>query len=208
MLASRTQSKLENVAETVRKQSPGVAVHQIVLDLGDQDAIRKAVVEISKLIDRIDILINNAGFVSSSREETAQGIEKTFGINHIGHWLFTSLLSPLLDRASSSAPAGMTRVINVTSMGHKFSPVRFDDYNFLGNPIPPEEEPPAYVPPHMKPDVSQGRLYQGFTAYAQSKTANILHCLSLNRRLNKARAFAAHPGSMSSRSPLFRLTIC
>ncbi|KAI7339140.1 NAD(P)-binding protein [Hortaea werneckii] len=199
ILASRTQSKLESVADAIRQQSSDkVEVHPVVLDLSDQKAIHDAAKQILQLTPHIDILINNAGFVSSSREETVEGIEKTFGTNHVGHWLFTSLLAPRLVAAAQGTSPGATRVVNVSSMGHKFSPVRFSDYNFVGGDVPADEEPPSYVPSHMRPDKAVGRHYQGFTAYAQSKTANILHCYSLNRRLPGVKAFAAHPGTIAT----------
>jgi NAD(P)-dependent dehydrogenase (short-subunit alcohol dehydrogenase family) len=58
------------------------------------------------------------------------------------------------------------------------------------------EQPATGIPKHMKPDLSAGRPYYGFTSYGQSKTANILHAVSLNERLGKKgiRAFAVHPG--------------
>ena len=145
ILASRTQSKLESVADAIRQQSSDkVEVHPVVLDLSDQESIHDAANKISQLTSHIDILINNAGFVSSSREETVEGIEKTFGTNHVGHWLFTSLLAPSLAAAAQGTSPGATRVVNVSSMGHKFSPVRFSDYNFLGGDVPADEEPPSY----------------------------------------------------------------
>ena len=170
------------------------------MDLGSHASIRKAAAEIARLVDHIDILVNNAGVVSSERRETAEGLEQAFGTNHIGHFLFTSLLTPLLLAAAArSIHHGATRIVNVTSLGYRLSPIRFHDYNFEGKPVPKEEEPPAGLPPHMKPNASEGRPYQGFCAYGQSKTANILHCVALDKRLNGRgiRAFAVHPGCKS-----------
>ena len=96
ILASRTLSKLESVASLVKKASPLVKPRLVVLNLGSQKAIRKAATEISQLVSHVDILINNAAIVSSERRETTDGLEQTFGTNHVGHWLFTSLLTPLL----------------------------------------------------------------------------------------------------------------
>jgi NAD(P)-dependent dehydrogenase (short-subunit alcohol dehydrogenase family) len=137
--------------------------------------------------------------VPSDLRETAEGIELQFGTNHIGHFLFTSLLTPLLQASTRKSAPGSTKVVNVTSAGYRLSPIRFHDYNFTGQPIPPEEEPLAGLPEHMKPDPKAGRPYYVFTAYGQSKTANILHAVSLNERLGGEgiQAFAVHPGCKS-----------
>lgn len=191
ILASRTLSKLEQVVETVISSS-STKPHLILLDLASQRSTRSAAAKIQQCVDHIDILINNAAVVSSERRQTEDGIEQTFAVSHIGHFLLTSQLTPLLLAAPNGA-----RLVNVSSLGYRCSPIRFHDYNFEGKPIPAEEEPPASMPSYMKPDPSQGRLYQGFAAYGQSKTANILHCVSLNEKYGGRglRAFAVHPGS-------------
>lgn len=188
ILASRTKAKLETVAETIQHQSPDVKPSLVVLDLASMQAVRSAAAEISQSVDRMDILINNAGVTSSERKETKDGLEQTFGANHIGHFLFTSLLSPLLI-------AGAARVVNVSSMGYRLSPIRFNDYNFEGKEVPPEQRPSSKLPAHMS--VGEHQQYAGFVAYAQSKTANILHAVSLNQKLGSkgVKAFAVHPGS-------------
>lgn len=172
----------------MKTQSPGCEPKLVDLDLASLHATRNAATAIYRLVDRIDVLINNAAVVSSERKETADGIEQTFGANHIGHFLFTSLLTPLLVK-------GEARIVNVSSLGYRLSPVRFHDYNFEGKDIPEEERSPVKLPRHMA--VSKDRTYAPFPAYAQSKTANILHCVSLNQKLSSrgVRAFAVHPGS-------------
>ncbi|KAK5118699.1 hypothetical protein LTR85_007905 [Meristemomyces frigidus] len=173
ILASRTRPKLEQVAEQIVEASPRARLSLLELDLSSQAATRHAADAVVKLVSRIDILINNAAVVTSERSETTEG-------------------------ARHSSQPGMTRVVNVTSLGYRLSPIRFHDYNFEGKAIPPEEEPAAGIPPHMKPDLASGRPYFGFTAYGQSKTANILHAVSLSEKLGDkgVRAFAVHPGSI------------
>lgn len=201
ILASRTKSKLEEVVRLVQEQSPSIQPKLVVLDLASLKAVRQAAGEILYLVDHIDILINNAGVVSSDRRETADGVEQTFGANHIGHFLCTSLLTPLLLKAAAKSPeAGLTRVVNVTSLGYRLSPIRFHDYNFEGKEVPMEEQPPLKLPSHMT--VGKERPYASFPAYGQSKTANILHCVSLNQKLGTKgiRAIAVHPGCRCPRS--------
>jgi NAD(P)-dependent dehydrogenase (short-subunit alcohol dehydrogenase family) len=97
---------------------------------------------------------------------TADGFELHFGTNHLGHFLLTALLAPALLRG---APA---RVVSVSSRGHQMSPVVFDD-------IPFERRP-----------------YEKWSAYGQSKTANVLLAVELERRLGAhgVHANALHPG--------------
>ncbi|KAK0275395.1 hypothetical protein LTR35_011097 [Friedmanniomyces endolithicus] len=199
ILASRTEMKLQQVADEIVKINPDVKAELIVVNLSSQADIRTAARRIIALTDRPDLLINNAAVVTSARGETLEGIELQFGTNHIGHHLLTSLLTPLLlAEAEASGTRGTTRIVNVSSMGYRLSPIRFHDYSFEGKPVPPEEEPPAGIPAHMKPDVGAGRPYYGFTAYGQSKTANILHAVALKERLSSkgVQAFAVHPGSI------------
>lgn len=144
ILASRTPTKVKAVADLV-KHNTGFDASIVELDLSSQVSIREAASQVSKLVSHIDILINNAGVNSSARQETKEGLELTFGTNHVGHWLWTSLLTPLLTRQNQSQklPA---RVVNVSSLGYRLSPIRFHDYNFEGKSIPPEEEPPKSLP--------------------------------------------------------------
>src|SRR4029453_15929833 len=99
---------------------------------------------------------------------TAQGWESQFATNHLGHFLLTGLLTPLL---VAGAPS---RVISVSSRGDRFSPVLFED-------IPFERRP-----------------YEKWSAYGQAKTANVLFAVELDRRLASrgVRANALHPGGI------------
>ncbi|TKA76339.1 hypothetical protein B0A55_03745 [Friedmanniomyces simplex] len=199
ILASRTESKLQQVADGIAQVDSSLEVELIVINLSSQADIHDAAGKVRALTDRLDILINNAAVVTSARGETTEGIELQFGTNHVGHHLLTSLLMPLLlAGAEASGEPGTTRIVNVSSLGYRLSPIRFHDYNFEGKPVPPEEEPPAGIPSHMKPDAAAGRPYYAFTAYGQSKTANMLHAVALKEKLSckGIQAFAVHPGSI------------
>lgn len=193
ILASRTESKVQQVADKVRQLSKPTSVIAVVLDLASQRSIRAAASQIQGLVDRIDILINNAGVMVPDHHLTEDGIEMQFGTNYVGHFLFTNLLMPHLKIAASASTRGTTRIINVTSAGHRLSPIRFHDYNFEGKEIPPEERPPDGLPAMFDP-VSNG--YNGWLAYGQSKTANILFSLYLTRHLESAGivSYSVHPG--------------
>jgi NAD(P)-dependent dehydrogenase (short-subunit alcohol dehydrogenase family) len=199
ILASRTRSRLEEVAAQIGGQHPATRVEIVTLDLGSQKSIRRAAADVAALTDKLDILINNAGIVVTSRQATPEGIEQQFGTNHIGPFLFTNLLLPLLRKAAEANPPGTTRVVSLTSAGHRLSPIRFSDYNLEGGrPVPPEED-------HFKP--LQGAFakctpdgYNGIVAYAQSKTANILFTVYLQKHLPKfgIASYVLHPGCRSN----------
>ncbi len=93
----------------------------ILCDLGDYDSIRSFAREVKERFGRLDILVNNAGFISLDRQETKEGLERQFGINHVGHFLLTTELIDIM-------PSG-GRVVNVASGAHKTGKIHFDDIN-------------------------------------------------------------------------------
>lgn len=198
ILVSRTKEKLETVASSVRELYPGVDVRTVTIDLASQNSIRKAAADVAGIISKLDILVNNAGATYNSRRWTEEGIEMQFGANHIGPFLFTKLLYPLLVEAAKESPAGATRIVNVSSHGHRLSTIRFHDYNIENKEVPSEEKPFSPMPPAFGRVQADG--YMPTIAYAQSKTANILFTLYLQEHLkNKGiMAYALHPGGVSS----------
>ena len=93
----------------------------ILCDLGDYSSIRSFVSKVKESYDHIDILVNNAGFISLDRQETKEGLERQFGINHIGHFLLTTSLLDLMSEGS--------RIVVVASGAHKTGKIHFDDIN-------------------------------------------------------------------------------
>jgi NAD(P)-dependent dehydrogenase (short-subunit alcohol dehydrogenase family) len=172
ILAGRSTEKLQHAEEEVKKASPKVPIRQLVLDLGNLKAVRKAAEEVNGWSDvqNIDVMINNAGIMAVPYATTPDGIEGQFGTNHVGHFLFTQLLmSKIL--VSPSGP----RVVNLSSSGYRGGPVRFEDYNF-----------------------DEGKAYHKWAAYGQSKTANILYARGLKERYGSKglRAYGVHPGGI------------
>jgi len=169
ILVSRTKSKVDPVIEAIAAIDPSIKTTFIACELSDLESVRRVADTINNdaSIPHIDVVINNAGVMDVKEfTKSPQGIELTFASNHIGHFLLTSLLMPKIKTAGSGA-----RVVNLTSSGHKVSPVRFDDYNF-----------------------SDGAAYDGWSAYGQSKTAAVLFSLALARR--GVKSFAVHPGTI------------
>ena len=97
----------------------------ILCDLGDFSSIRSAAEYVKANYPRVDILVNNAGFISLDRQETKEGIERQFGINHLGHFLLTTQLLDLMVPGS--------RIVNVASGAHKVGRIHFDDINLKKN---------------------------------------------------------------------------
>ena len=90
----------------------------ILCDLGDYESIRSFVRQVRERFGRLDILVNNAGFISLDRQETKEGLERQFGINHVGHFLLTT---ELLDIMGEGA-----RIVNVASGAHKTGNIHFE----------------------------------------------------------------------------------
>jgi NAD(P)-dependent dehydrogenase (short-subunit alcohol dehydrogenase family) len=93
----------------------------ILCDLGDYASVRAFANQVKEKYDRIDVLINNAGFISLDRQETKEGLEMQFGVNHIGHFLLTTELLDLMGEGG--------RIVNVASGAHKTGKIHFDDIN-------------------------------------------------------------------------------
>ncbi|MDE0884240.1 MAG: SDR family NAD(P)-dependent oxidoreductase [Myxococcota bacterium] len=165
-LAARDLAKAEAVAETIRAGSSGGQVSVTELELTSLESVRGCAARFLDENGRLDILVNNAGIMGCNFERTSRGWELQLATNHIGHYLLTCLLVPAL-RAGASA-----RVINVSSAGHRLADVDLKD-------------------PHF-----ESRDYDKWVAYGQSKTANILFSVELDRRLaaSGVRAIAVHPG--------------
>ena len=93
----------------------------ILCDLGDYASIRAFASKVREQFGRVDVLVNNAGFISLDRQETKEGIERQFGINHLGHFLLTTELLDLMGEGA--------RIVNVASGAHKVGKIHFDDIN-------------------------------------------------------------------------------
>ncbi|MDF2543804.1 MAG: short-chain dehydrogenase [Herbinix sp.] len=94
-------------------------------NLGSMDDIRKFTDQFNELYESIDVLVNNAGVINLTRKETEDGLEETFGVNHIGHFLLTMRLLQKMKKGS--------RIVVVASGAHKAGKIDFDDYNLKKN---------------------------------------------------------------------------
>lgn len=123
-----------------------------------------------------------------------------FATNHIGHFLFTNLVYPKIAAAAQTAKPGETRIINVSSAAVRYSPVRFHDYNFtkLEKDLPKEEH--ISMPTRELWDEMEDKPYIPQGAYGQSKSANVLFSVGLNKRVEKNGivSIALHPGAINT----------
>lgn len=206
ILASRTRTNIDAVSDIIQSRYPSVAVEPLILDLSSQKSVREAAAHVNSSISKLDLLIANAGIMAlPTRTLSPEGIELQFATNHVGHFLFTNLiLDKLRAAAKASKTPGATRVVVLSSNGHRFSSVRFHDWNFEGKPIPKEEEPcvQAMINRGIGAPQFDDQHYNKFVAYGQSKTANILFALYLRNKLANEgiQAISVHPGSMCTLS--------
>jgi NAD(P)-dependent dehydrogenase (short-subunit alcohol dehydrogenase family) len=121
VMTGRDREKSDRIANEIRKKTGNTKVVYLVGDLSTQKDIRRLVDEFKSHFSRLDVLVNNAGAVFISRRESADGIEMTFGLNHLNYFLLTNLL---LDTLVASAPA---RIVNVSSAAHQGARLNFAD---------------------------------------------------------------------------------
>lgn len=164
--AQRGEAAREQVAATAM-----VEPEVVELDLTDLSGVRTAAGEIrNRCADTLDVLLNNAGVMATPKRQTQDGFELQLGTNHLGHALLTWLLLPALRPGA--------RVVNVSSLAHRFGGLDLTDLNF------------------------RNRFYDPVRAYGQSKLANLLFMFELDRRVESSGrdliSVAAHPGMSST----------
>lgn len=144
-------------------------VELCLFDLASLQSVRAGAAELLERLDRVDVLVNNAGLMLSDRRETVDGLEMTFQVNHLGPFLLTMLL---LERLKESAPA---RIVNVASTAHQSARqgIDFDD-------------------------LQSTEGYRGMAVYGRTKLANILFTTELAGRLagTGVTANCLHPGTV------------
>ena len=166
ILASRDIGKTSRVVEKIRTATGNKNIHGEQLDLADEGAVRAFAKRINANHPKLHLLINNAGVMACPLRRTATGHEMQFGVNHLGHFLLTVLLKPILFAA---APG---RIVNLSSAAHLMSDIDLKDPDF------------------------NHREYDKWISYGQSKTANILFSVDWTRRFasDGVTANAVHPG--------------
>ena len=167
-LPVRNQAKGGQVASEIRSFTGNESLHIAALDLSDFSSVRRFADEFLASGKPLHILINNAAIMACPLARSPEGFESQFSTNHLGHFLLSCLLAPAL---RAGAPS---RVVALSSIGHRLSPIHFEDIHF------------------------ERRDYNKWLAYGQAKTANSLFAVELNRRLEHVgiTANAVHPGGI------------
>lgn len=171
IVVGRSREKCETITNEIRTTTGNPNVSYMVADLSSQGEIRRLATEFYARHNHLDVLVNNAGAVNTKRLESPDGIELTFAVNHLNYFLLTHLLLPALKAAPTA------RIVNVASDAHAAGALNFDDLEY------------------------KQRRYNAFSAYAQSKLANIMFTYELARRLTGSTitSNALHPGFVSTR---------
>jgi NAD(P)-dependent dehydrogenase (short-subunit alcohol dehydrogenase family) len=148
--------------------SNGGGLDLIELDLASLASVRACADALTASGEPFDLVIANAGVMACPFGKTADGFETQFGTNHLGHFVLVNRIAELLRPGS--------RLVNLSSAGHRFSDVDLDDPNFEHTP------------------------YTELGAYGRSKTANVLFAVEFDRRHKDrgVRATAVHPGGIQT----------
>lgn len=169
-LTARDISKAKSALGTITSNDH---VHLLKLDLNSLASVRKCAEDFLSMSKRLDILIANAGVMSTPEGRTVDGFETQFGVNHLSHFLLINLLTPTL-LASSSAESN-SRVVILSSIAHRSGEVNFSNINLDGE-------------------------YNSWVSYAQSKTACLWHANHLERLYgsNGLHAWSVQPGGVQT----------
>ena len=174
VLLCRDVGRGEEAAGEIRRETGGeVVVHR--LDLSSLKSVRECAEHLNNTLEKVDILINNAGVMVCPEMRTEEGFEMQIGTNHFGHFLLTNLLLPLIKAAAPGA-----RIVTVSSRAHERGRIQWEDIHWQRTP------------------------YSALDAYSQSKLANLLFSAELARRLEHSgvTVYSLHPGVIAT--DLFR----
>eukprot|EP00891_Asterochloris_glomerata_P004610 jgi/Astpho2/4610/Aster-00184 len=169
VIACRDSDKAAAAKQRIREEVRGAKVESLSLDLADLQSVRDLANRCLDMGHPLDVLINNAGVMACPEMRTRQGHEYQLGVNHLGHYLLTLMLLPLLQGHDRTA-----RIVNVSSAAHQFGHILFED-----------------------PDFMASGSYDRWKAYGQSKLANCLFTYELARRLpanSNITVNTLHPG--------------
>ncbi|TMW65988.1 hypothetical protein Poli38472_003753 [Pythium oligandrum] len=178
ILACRNETRGSEAAKKIQEElsdmSDAGKVEFRQLDVSDLSSVKRFAEELHKSHDRLDILVNNAGVMAVPYAETVDGFESQMGTNHLGHFALTAQVFDLLKQSPAA------RVVNVSSMGHR-SAFRWDEDKIM----------------------MDSSNYDAWSAYANSKLANLLFTFELKRRLeangvDNVKSVVCHPGLTST----------
>ncbi|KAI9152102.1 Short-chain dehydrogenase TIC 32 [Paramyrothecium foliicola] len=170
-ITGRDAKKAQGVIDDIKAASESQGKLEFIeMDMRSLESVKNAAKSFLERSSTLNILVNNAGIMAVPEfTKTIEGFEEQFGVNHLAHYAFTAPLLPTL--ISSSTPSFQSRIISLTSSGHRIAPTSVEDYNFDGG-------------------------YHPWVAYGRSKTANIWFSNYIERAYGArgVHANAVHPG--------------
>ncbi|KAJ3158790.1 hypothetical protein HDU86_002471 [Geranomyces michiganensis] len=177
-MAARSEKKAADAIAAIKAKVPRADLVWLKMDLMDLASVKAAAEEFQRKETRLDILINNAGVMAGPHEISKNGFETQFQTNHIGHFLFTLLLLPVI-KATAALPLTGVRIVNVSSLAHHFTRGTMT-FETLEN-------------------VNQS-FGSAWLRYGQSKLANLLFTKGLQQRLEEKNIYvnAVHLGLINS----------
>ncbi|KAF8632873.1 hypothetical protein AX17_004721 [Amanita inopinata Kibby_2008] len=188
-LAARDEKRATDAIQTLKSEGLAPGNGEVIwhkLDLSDPRDVKKSAEEFLKLESRLDILINNAALISAPFEKTSDGVSVVVTVNHIGPFVFTRTLLPLLTETARQ-PGSDVRIINLSSTMYRLISPKVTFNNVEGFNV-----------------VYKGTLAPGLYRYAHSKLMTLLWTRSLQKRLDglsppaPITVIAIHPGGVNT----------
>ncbi|MBO1264836.1 SDR family oxidoreductase [Proteiniclasticum sp. SCR006] len=185
----RNRERGKEALEELEKAFPG-SFQMILCDLSDGDSVRAAAEEISRKCSGLDILLNNAGLITTKRQLNEVGLEMQFAVNHVGHFILTLTLLPLMREGA--------RIVQVASGAHKWGEIHFDDLTLEKNFRPFKAYGQSKLANVLFAEALSGRLKP------HGITVNSCHpgAVGTNMGVNRETGFGR--GIMSLLKPFFR----
>ncbi len=173
IIASRNEEKCKKAVSNIKSIYQDALVDYIVLDLSNLERIDLFVKEYYNKYNKLDILINNAGVIVETLSSSHERFELTFSVSHIGHFVLTAKLLPLLKESSDA------KIISTSSLASRFGKIDYDKIMY-----------------------KEGNKYSQFFAYARAKLANLIFSMTLARKVTEhnlnIKVITTHPGVTKS----------
>ena len=179
LMLCRNKDRAEAAQRELHGQTGRSSTEIVIVNLASLNDIVRAAADIQARYSHLNILVNNAGLFSNQLQDSEDGYELTFAVNHLAVQLLTTQLLPMLERGATAEPS---RIVNVASEAHRRGKIHWDDV-------------------HLR------QSYSSMAAYSQSKLANILHALWLAKLLDTQNIVinACHPGVVATILPVVKV---
>lgn len=184
VVVSRNAAKCATIVDEIKAETGNPNLDYYMTDMSSQQDVQRLIEQLNNDLNRLDVLINNAGAWFTDRKLSVDGVEMTWALNHLGHFMLTDGVLNLMQQ--TAAKYGDARIINQSSVAHLGGDMHWDNLEFEGN----------WDTDGKGSAESGANGWSGWAVYSQSKLANVLHAFALARRLEGTGvvANAVHPG--------------